>query len=95
MKYELALVIKPLSNEDIKEKVYPRVITTIEKLNGKVSKSDYVGKKMLAYEIDGHNEGYYIFCNIELPQESAKKLNDSLKGMKDLLRFMLIDENSL
>lgn len=95
MRYELAIVIKPLSNEDIREKIYPKVVSTIEKLNGKVSKSDFVGKRLLAYEIDGNKEGYYIFSKVELTSANANKLQDVLKGTKDILRYMLVKESTL
>lgn len=95
MRYELALLIKPLSNEDIKEKVFPKVVSTVEKLGGKVSKNDFVGKRLLAYEIDGNKEGYYIFSKVELTSANAVKFQETLKGTKELLRYMLVKESTL
>ena len=95
MKYELAIAIKPLSNEDIREKVFPKIVKTIEKLEGKVTKSDFVGKRLLAYEIDGNKEGYYIFSKVELTSANAVKLQESLRSTKELLRYMLVKESTL
>lgn len=95
MKYELALLIKPLSNEDIREKVFPKIVSTVEKLGGNLSKPDFMGKRLLAYEIDGSKEGYYIFSKVEMTSTNAKKFLEILKTNKDLLRYMLVLENTL
>jgi len=87
MRYELALLLKPLSNEDIKEKIFPKIEETIKKLGGKLSKTDFVGKRLLAYEIDDNKEGYYIFSRVELTNANAVKFQESLKASKEVLRY--------
>jgi small subunit ribosomal protein S6 len=95
MKYELSLVIKPLSNEDIREKVFPKVVSTIEELGGSVGKTDFLGKRLLAYEIDSNKEGYYIFASLDLSAEGAVKLQETLNTTPELLRYMLVKEDTL
>jgi small subunit ribosomal protein S6 len=93
--YELALLVKPLLPEDIKNKVVKEIETTVTKLEGKMSLKEDWGKRHLAYPIKGHQEGHYLFYKVELDGKSAKQVQDSLKLIKDVLRFLLIREDEL
>lgn len=101
MKYELMLLIKPLTNEDIRDKVITKVQKIIEGLKGTMKIKDPVGKRLMAYAVrdskEGHyyREGYYLVLEVELPYGKATLLSKELKLYSDVLRFLLIKENSL
>jgi small subunit ribosomal protein S6 len=95
MRYELALLFKPLSNEDIKERILPKISKSLEKLNGSIKSNDFVGRRMLAYDIDSNKEGYYVFSKIEVSSANAVKFQKELATITDILRFSLFKESSL
>lgn len=95
MKYELALVIKPLSNEDIKEKVIKKIEKLVTDLGGVIGKYNNVGKRLLAYPIKKNKEGFYVFAKLTLEPKNVTKLDRQLSLNSDLLRFLRITEQSL
>lgn len=96
MKYELMLLLRPLTNEDVKEKVFPKIEKAVTGLNGTISIKDPIGKRMLAYDIDGFKEGYYLVCNLEITSEGVVKLEKSFKMMNnEIIRFLIIGEDNL
>jgi small subunit ribosomal protein S6 len=94
-KYEVAILVKPLLPEDVKDKIIPAVQELATKLNGKSEvKADW-GKKHLAYPIAGHEEGYYFFLKLELDSANVIKLEKELRLMRDILRFLVLREDQI
>ena len=58
--YEIALIINPDLSKDI-----DKFFTSFEKLlsdnNFSISRLEDVGRRKLAYSIDDHNKGHYLF----------------------------------
>lgn len=94
-KYELAVLVKPLLPEDVREKVMPAVNETIVKLGGNSKLGQDWGKKHLAYPIKGHEEGYYFFLEVDIDPINVTRLERELKLMRDLLRVMIIKEDQI
>jgi small subunit ribosomal protein S6 len=94
-KYEVAVLIKPLLPEDIKQKVLPAIADLATKLGGKTAVSQDWGKKHLAYPINGHEEGYYLFLNAEMAPAMVVKFERELRLMRDILRFLVIREDQV
>lgn len=95
MKYELALVIKPLSNEEIKEKVVQKLEKTITDLDGKLSKLNFLGKRLLAYPMKNNKEGFYIFSKLNMSPKNVAALDRYLELNTDILRYLRVTEDSL
>ncbi len=95
MKYELALVFKPLSSEDIKDKVMPKIEKTIKDLDGKMALKNSLGKRLLAYPINKFKEGIYSFYNIEISSAKTAELKKDLRLTNEVLRFLLIRSDQL
>ncbi len=90
------LLLRPLTNEDIKEKVFPKIEKIVSNLKGKIEIKDSIGKRMLAYDIDGFKEGFYLVCNLNIPRENIEKLEKSFKLMNnELIRFLMLDTKKL
>lgn len=94
-KYELALLIKPLLPEDIKNRVAKDIEAEVNKHEGQLTLKLDWGKRHLAYEIKGHQEGVYMFYSLEIAPAKVQTLSDFLKTQKDILRFLIIDEDNL
>jgi small subunit ribosomal protein S6 len=93
--YELMVILKPLLPEDVRNKLLAGMTDVITKLDGKIELKDSWGKRHMAYKIKGHEEGYYIVYKVELPAGAAFKVQQEMKLMSDILRFVLLDESEL
>jgi small subunit ribosomal protein S6 len=92
--YELMVILKPLLPEDIKSGIDKRLKGLISKLEGKLTATDVWGKRHLAYQIESHEEGYYIIYKIELSTDKLDELNSELKLFNDILRFLIVREDN-
>jgi len=96
MTYELMLLLKPLTNEDVKEKVFSKIEKMITDLKGSITIKDSVGKRLLAYEIDGFKEGYYLVCELKLENaQDSKVIEKNLSLTNEVLRFSNISTANL
>lgn len=101
-KYEVPVLIKAVLPYDINEKVVQPLIDAVKKLGGKMEiKKDNTGnpmeiaKKHLAYNIDGHEEGYYAFFDLEIDNSKIAQLEKQLRSKTDILRYLIIREDQL
>lgn len=100
--YEVALLVKPLLPFDVMQKVVTPLIESAQKLGGKMEllkdetgKEIEVAKKHLAYPIQKHEEGYYGFFSLQLEAAKLKDLEKQLKFNNDVIRFLILSEDSL
>lgn len=93
MKYELMIILKPMLTEDIRANVLSKVEEVITKNKGKVTKQDVWGKRHLAYLINGNEEGYYVVFNFEMEKGQVAEVEETLKYMNDILRYLLVKED--
>jgi small subunit ribosomal protein S6 len=95
MNYELMLLLKPLTNEDVKDKVFAKLSAMVKTLKGEVSIKDAIGKRLMSYEIKKFKEGYYLVCNLTLPASKLKEFKQDLTLVNEVLRFLIIDNKNL
>jgi len=89
------LMFKPLTNEDIKERIFPKIEKAVTDLDGSIKVKDTIGKRLLAYDIDGNKEGYYVLCNLTLSSVNISKLKEKLNLTTEVLRFLNIKNSEL
>jgi len=90
MKYELMVLFKPISTEEVKEKLLVKIEKKVYELGGDIKLVDFIGKKLLAYPIKGHKEGVYVLTEINLDSIQVSTLRDYLNLISDVLRFIII-----
>ena len=61
--YELTVILRNKETESLIE----RVKDILTKHGTSVISDNSLGVKRLAYQIDGENEGYYLFMNVDVP----------------------------
>lgn len=88
--YELMVMLKPLLPDDVRKAIHKSVFDLTEELDGKVVDTDVWGKRYLAYKIEGHNEGYYILYQLEMPSSSIKEMRRQLELKQEVLRYMVV-----
>ncbi len=88
--YELVLIINPDLDEDETNALVERVKGMIESGEGKILKIDLWGSKRLAYPIRRHTDGYYVLYIFESQPGAISQLNNSLRLIEPILRYMIV-----
>jgi len=68
---------------------------TIEKLNGKVTKTETWGLKNLAYKIDRNRKAHFVMLNIEGPGTLVEELERQNRINEDIIRWITISVDEL
>ncbi len=87
--YELLLIITPDYDESEAEALTDQVKGIIEG-GGTLLKVDPWGRKRLAYPIRKRNEGYYVLYIFESAPSFVAELNQSLRVIETILRYMIV-----
>jgi small subunit ribosomal protein S6 len=80
--YEITYIIDPNLSEEAIPKLIERYSEHVTKAEGQVVNIDTWGKRRLAFEVKGKNEGYYV----------TMRYNSTVKTSTELRRIIGIDE---
>ena len=72
--YEIMYIVKPYEDEKF-EAVVEKFNTLITNNGGVIEKTDRWGKKRLAYEMQGLNEGLYVLVTFIAEPAAVKELD--------------------
>lgn len=89
------LLFKPLTNEDIKERIFPKIEKSVKELKGTIKIRETIGKRLLAYDMDGNKEGFYLLCDLSISSGNISKLKQKLNLTSELIRFLNIKKSEL
>jgi small subunit ribosomal protein S6 len=89
-KYEIGFIVNPEATEEETKKITDSVLDIIKKTDGVVEKVDEWGRRRLAYPIDKHNEGIYIFINSEMVGSAFFDIERRLKLHEKVMRFIVL-----
>lgn len=94
--YELAVVYDPGLEVDL-SKAEDRVKKIVSDNKGKIVSNDNWGKRKLAYPINKHEHGVYVFYIVELVPKSLAKVESSLNITNEVIRYLIVrqDEKEL
>lgn len=93
-KYELALVVSTMIEEDARTAVVEKVKAYIEKFGGTVTNVEDAGKKRLAYEIQKMKEGYYYFIQFDAESDCPAQLEANVRIMESVLRYLCVRQDA-
>lgn len=88
--YEGMYILSATLSDDARSKALDRIQSGITNAGGAVLKIHNQGRKRLAYEIDGHREGYYYILYFELSPAAITELWQEYHLNEDLVRFMTL-----
>ena len=88
IKYELFTIIKPNLDNEEADKVIARVEEIIATLGGQVVNCDKMGRKKLAYEVQGFSDGFMVNQIVSLPEDKVVDLKRQLKLNDSVIRVM-------
>lgn len=85
--YEGLYILSATLSEDARKNALAKITGALEKRGGEVHKLHDMGKKKLAYEIDGKKEGFYYLVYFSLGSMYISELWKEYGLNEDLLRF--------
>ena len=87
-KYELALVVSANVDEEVRNATVEQVKELITRFGGTITDPGTCEKKKLAYEIQKMSEGYYYFIQFEAEAEAPAQIEENIRIMDNVLRFL-------
>ncbi|HCW32163.1 MAG: 30S ribosomal protein S6, small subunit ribosomal protein S6 [Candidatus Peregrinibacteria bacterium GW2011_GWE2_39_6] len=90
VKYEVMLIIDPDLNQVDYAKRVEDVRALIVSHQGVIWHEQEWGKRELAYSIKRKSYGFYVIFNFEMDPSQAKELNQQLRILNFVLRYLLI-----
>ncbi len=93
-KYELALVVSTMIEEDDRTATVEKVKSYIEKFGGTVTNVEDAGKKRLAYEIQKMKEGYYYFIQFDAESDCPAQLEANVRIMESVIRYLCVKQDA-
>lgn len=87
--YEYLFIFDP--QEENTKKAIQDVKNHYDKMGVRLLKEDEIGKRKLAYEIDGKTDGFYYMAQIEIDDfTKLQEFENDLKLDPNVIRFMRI-----
>uniref|UniRef100_UPI0028117768 30S ribosomal protein S6 n=1 Tax=Paenibacillus sp. TaxID=58172 RepID=UPI0028117768 len=59
---------------------------------GEVTKTNVMGKRRLAYEINKNRDGIYVLVNFTATPEVVKELDRVMRITDEVIRFMIVQD---
>ncbi|CCL00147.1 30S ribosomal protein S6 [Clostridioides difficile] len=87
--YELVYVVKPNSDEEVREAILNKVKEVVA-TDGEIVKVDTWGTKKLAYPIAKFTEGFYVLVNFKSAADVPKEIDRNLKINENVIRHMIV-----
>ncbi|MBO4415569.1 MAG: 30S ribosomal protein S6 [Lachnospiraceae bacterium] len=94
-KYELALVVNAVIEDDAREAVLNNVKDMISKLGATEIQVEDAGRKKLAYDIQKMTEGYYYFIRFDAETSVPAQIEAKIRIMENVLRFLCVRQDEV
>ena len=89
--YELLAIFKPSLDSDELDKAVDKISKEIKSAKGEVSSVDKMGRKKLAYDLQGYRDGFFITMVVSIPADKIVDFKRNLKLNENILRFMFME----
>ena len=89
-KYELMLIADPELDDRALKKLVDQYLETVTNEKGTVDDIDIWGRRKLAYEIDGKNEGSYAVVNYTAEPATSDELDRLLNLNESIIRTKIL-----
>ena len=89
--YELLTIFKPSLDSDELDKAVDKISSDVKDAKGSVVSVDKMGRKKLAYDLQGFRDGFFTAIVVSLPAESIVEFKRNLKLNDNILRFMFME----
>ena len=89
--YELLAIFKTSLDSEELDKAVEKISSDIKSAKGEVSSVDKIGRKKLAYDLQGYRDGFFTAMIISLPADQIVEFKRNLKLNDNILRYMFME----
>ncbi|RXZ83850.1 30S ribosomal protein S6 [Paenibacillaceae bacterium] len=90
-KYEVMYIIRPEAEQEAVQAIVDKFQGIISN-GGEVTKSDIIGKRRLAYEINKIRDGIYVLVHFNATPEVIVELDRVMKITDEIIRYMIVKD---
>ena len=87
--YELGFILDPEVSEEQSHAILERVEQIVSNYDGQVVRVNQWGRRRLAYPIQHHRDGFYVFFDMILTPETVLELDRTMKVSEEVLRHLI------
>jgi len=90
-KYEIMYIVR----SDVEEAAVQALVERFQGIinnGGEVTKTNVMGKRRLAYEINKNRDGIYVLVNFTATPEVVKELDRVMRITDEVIRFMIVQD---
>jgi len=87
--YELGFILSPEVSEEETRALLERVEQIVATYGGQIVKINQWGRRRLAYPIERHRDGFYVFIDMILTPETVSELERTLTVSEIVLRHIV------
>ena len=91
--YELLAILKPSLDSDELDKIVEKITDEVKSYKGSVASVDKIGRKKLAYDVQGYRDGFFANIILSIPAETVVEFKRNLKLNENILRYMFMEES--
>lgn len=91
-KYEVMYIIRPNVEDELVKSIIERINNIFTTNNSDVLELKEMGLKDLAYEIDHHKKGYYVWLLTNATNEALEEFNRLIRINEHVMRFIVVKE---
>ncbi|MBK8480806.1 MAG: 30S ribosomal protein S6 [Proteobacteria bacterium] len=88
--YETIYILRPEATSEQLQQANERIREVIEKSSGKLLRVENWGKRKLAYEIEKHHKGIYLYWRYLAPPQLVAEVERNLRLMDLVIRYLSI-----
>lgn len=91
-KYEVMYLIRPTLEQEGVKKIVEDINNVFTNFGATVVELKELGLKDLAYEIDHHKKGYYVWMLVEANNDAINEFNRVIRINEEVIRFIVVKE---
>ncbi len=92
LKYDVIYILDPNATTEDAAAVATKIEQITAEAKGTVLKKDDWGKRRLAYLVQKHREGHYIFYHLSIPVEAIAEVQRNLRLMEKVIKFSIVKD---
>lgn len=94
--YEVTIIIQPELEEQPRTELLERVNSWLVPGEAEAEEMtvDHWGMRNLAYPIQNHNRGYYIYYEVSIDPSRISEIERNMQYNENLLRYMFVRKES-
>ena len=89
-KYELVYVVSPVATDEQVSELHTQIEGVVQRMGGRVEKTENWGRRKLAYEIGHQKEGTYVLEVITGSGDLMKEIDRRLKVIDYVIRHLIV-----